>query len=1053
MGNQHSASHASHKPRKNVHWKSAGRPAAPGKPHITPIISDDEPNAITLQWAPPAHDGGAPLQGYQVECNRLGAPDWIRTAPPVVARPELVLTGLGPPHKYQFRVAALNVVGRSDYSEISDILTVSSERGMQEAPIFHQHLEDVIVLENEKTEFRVVFTGIPPPVIGWFKDDYEIFSSRRTAITTTESTSVLVFHQTLASDEGEIKCTATNRIGHAVSKARLVLEAAPKLRYPRQYEDGLLYEINETVFLKTSIVGKPAPSVEWRHDGQPIIVDDRVEITTTPKFSMLKIHSARRSDRGEYQIHARNNIGEDTAAFLVTITAPPDPPQQVSVTRQVDKSVTLDWTAPEDDGGCRIGNYVVEYYRSGWNVWLKATTSRKTNVTLFDLIEGSEYRFRVKAESPYGMSAPSAESSPVRIPGRPVDMEFLEVESRIINQMLTQEGEEVVMTPTPRRKRAHNAPLTTPEPALSEPPAQKQKPSAPTTRPHENNELVLRRSGLKSVDQTEKRKSFQLDLEDALSPPPLSLSAPELSTRYMPFKPLRNAVSSTELLHELAMARFYKAVALEEKQSRQSEKINSKQENINRDDIPNQTDIEGEEVIKMIGTSKSSESAHIGSFRAPEIFIKTDSIENKQYKYSTRETSQDSETSENKWQQMSFDEDYTASTVSTDGECSDEGSLNEEIDRGDNILEEETYNPRNKITRPAVIKESLEEQEEEEDEAEDVDDGYTTKLSPLPDPNFIPKPILKRREKDNLNTNKRDVSQSKDKNVANKKKDEKMNLLQRISKIPVQTPFSFPKILNKKQQEKALEEKLPTKNGNDLDNENTSINEERKTVIDYYGNIVKEYGSHKKNTTPLYLNTDDLKTIAEKQQLLNKEDTNTDSTKIQLQSDNKQKRSLCKTSENKPKNKDSPNKTKTKKALNKSKKDDSQFLSKKKISTKTEEPMIPKIQEKTDLKTQIKPVQNTQVLLKKTERATIIIPIDYQKLEERAKRNVKTVIDYTVDFCLLLLAFWVYLFRDEKLVIPILILIIYRQIQETFLFNLPIWLNTHAPEWLKKKTS
>ena len=446
-------------------FRFPGRPATPGKPDIIPILSDEEPNSITLRWAPVSHDGGAPLMGYQVECNRLGTPDWIRTSPPVVLRPELVLTGLEPPYRYQFRVAALNAVGRSEYSDISDVLTVSSDRLPHEPPLFLQHLDDLTVLENDKTEFRVAFAGMPPPTIALFKDDYEIFSSRRTAITTSESTSVLVFHQTLPSDEGEIKCTATNRSGHAVTKARLSLEAAPKLRYPRQYEDGLLYEINETVFLKTTIVGKPTPTVEWRHDGHPIVVDDRVEISNTSKFSMLKIHSARRSDRGEYQIHAKNRIGEDTAAFLVTITAPPDPPQHVSVARQVDKSVTLDWEPPEDDGGCRIGNYVVEYYRNGWNVWLKATTSRKTNVTLFDLIEGSEYRFRVKAESPYGMSAPSVESAPVRIPGRPVDMEFLAVESKIINEVLTREdGSEARVSPAPRRKRAQTAPAEAPPP-------------------------------------------------------------------------------------------------------------------------------------------------------------------------------------------------------------------------------------------------------------------------------------------------------------------------------------------------------------------------------------------------------------------------------------------------------------------------------------------------------------------------------------------------------------------------------------------------------------
>lgn len=49
-------------------------------------------------------------------------------------------------------------------------------------------------------------------------------------------------------------------------------------------------------------------------------------------------------------------------------------------------------------------------------MWLKATTSRSTTATLTELIEGSEYKFRVKAENPYGVSDPSEESDVVFIP-------------------------------------------------------------------------------------------------------------------------------------------------------------------------------------------------------------------------------------------------------------------------------------------------------------------------------------------------------------------------------------------------------------------------------------------------------------------------------------------------------------------------------------------------------------------------------------------------------------------------------------------------------------
>lgn len=51
----------------------------------------------------------------------------------------------------------------------------------------------------------------------------------------------------------------------------------------------------------------------------------------------------------------------------------------------------------------------------GWDVWLKAASSRITWVQLTDLIVGSEYRFRIKAENAYGVSEAGGESQQVLI--------------------------------------------------------------------------------------------------------------------------------------------------------------------------------------------------------------------------------------------------------------------------------------------------------------------------------------------------------------------------------------------------------------------------------------------------------------------------------------------------------------------------------------------------------------------------------------------------------------------------------------------------------------
>lgn len=383
---------------------------------LVPTYDAPMSEALTIKWERPNTDGGSPIIGYLVEQRRIGSPTWSKATASLVPYPELVINALEAGRRYQFRVFAQNVVGISESSLFSDPIAIPQPNS-HVVPQFLNELQDTIVLENDQCEFNVSVVGTPMPVTNWFKDGFEIFSSRRTKIINDRGNSTLIIHQAALTDEGEIKCTATNRAGHVATRMRLRIEAPPKIRLPRQYEDGFLVEAGEVIKLKVGLAGRPTPSIAWMHNGEIIKSNDgRHEITTNDKNSFLKITKATRADRGEYNVRAVNKLGEFNASFLVTVTAKPSPPENVRITMSLGKSVTLTWSAPPDDGGCKIGSYIVEYYRIGWNVWLKASSTRQLTTTLNDLIEGSEYKFRVKAESPYGLSEPSAESRVLFVP-------------------------------------------------------------------------------------------------------------------------------------------------------------------------------------------------------------------------------------------------------------------------------------------------------------------------------------------------------------------------------------------------------------------------------------------------------------------------------------------------------------------------------------------------------------------------------------------------------------------------------------------------------------
>ncbi|XP_050302347.1 uncharacterized protein LOC126740395 isoform X2 [Anthonomus grandis grandis] len=657
MGNAHIKPHPRVRNKKQVHWKAADRSAPPGKPELLPE-AEVTPDLVTLRWSRPINDGGSPISGYLVEHRRVGSPHWVRATPLPVPFPEITLSGLEPGWRYQFRVSAENAVGYSDPSEVSEPITVTLQRSAVTAPKFTQEVEDTSALENEKCEFIVHFLGQPAPKVCWFKDGFEIFSSRRIRILTEHDRSILTIHQTSLSDEGEIKCSVTNKAGHVSTKAKLTVEAPPSIRLPRNYEEGLLFEMGEVIRLKVSVAGRPTPLVIWTHNGESLQNNDRFDIEFADKSFSLKIADAKRSDRGEYQIKAVNKLGEDSASFLVTVTDKPSPPGKAKVVMTLGRSVTLQWTSPTDDGGCKIGNYIVEYYRLGWNVWLKAATSRQLTTRLGDLIEGSEYKFRIKAESPYGISDPSEESEVIFIPdlkrglsqpsrsGNQQDTEFFEA---ITSPTAMRRNKKIRSQSSSRAEEESGIPPVRPKRSKSK--SQQQTPESSPMLPRKeistqiNNRIFDRASlardlaygtpdiklpkdiapyGLINEKKLTNEKSNvadhaiykvtieqpkdEIQISDSLSPqmdkrklirdqsggssefmlvlypdennqgmsdlhnfdensmpPPMSLSAPELaSLEEFLFPGIRNSASSSELLHEKAMMRFYETAQAEE---------------------------------------------------------------------------------------------------------------------------------------------------------------------------------------------------------------------------------------------------------------------------------------------------------------------------------------------------------------------------------------------------------------------------------------------------------------------------------------------------------
>ena len=71
-------------------------------------------------------------------------------------------------------------------------------------------------------------------------------------------------------------------------------------------------------------------------------------------------------------------------------------------------SVTLEWQPPSDDGGSPLTGYILEKRDIARPTWTRVEklSANKTSYKVQNLLEGSDYHFRVSAENKHGTSEP-----------------------------------------------------------------------------------------------------------------------------------------------------------------------------------------------------------------------------------------------------------------------------------------------------------------------------------------------------------------------------------------------------------------------------------------------------------------------------------------------------------------------------------------------------------------------------------------------------------------------------------------------------------------------
>ncbi|XP_032444842.1 neuronal cell adhesion molecule a isoform X14 [Xiphophorus hellerii] len=265
------------------------------------------------------------------------------------------------------------------------------------------------VIMNHPALLDCASFGSPIPTIAWFKDGQTSIRNGDSYVIHENGTLEINVAQPLHS--GKYTCTATNNLGFKENDVFLEVKEPTRILTQPTYKKvqrgmSALFEC-KVKHDKTLM-----PTMTWLKDNGELPDDQRFEVDD----ESLIIRDVTDDDAGTYTCVTNTILDQDSASATLTVVEKPDPPTDLELTDQMERSVQLTWI-PGDENNSPIQNFLIEYmdllHQPG--VWVNLTeVSGTTTTAQLELSPYIYYTFRVLAQNGVGYSDPSNPSAQYR---------------------------------------------------------------------------------------------------------------------------------------------------------------------------------------------------------------------------------------------------------------------------------------------------------------------------------------------------------------------------------------------------------------------------------------------------------------------------------------------------------------------------------------------------------------------------------------------------------------------------------------------------------------
>ncbi|XP_077090638.1 neuronal cell adhesion molecule a isoform X19 [Siphateles boraxobius] len=274
------------------------------------------------------------------------------------------------------------------------------------------------VITNRRALLDCASFGSPLPKITWFKDSQTVLDGDSYIIHKNGTLEISVA-QSLNS--GKYTCMASNNLGNRENHVYLEVKEPTQILKQPGYK---VVQRNSMAVFECKVKHDPTlfPSMIWLKDNEELPDDTRFEVGS----DSLTIHDVTEEDEGTYTCIRNTTLDQDSARATLTVVEAtptpsivlekPDPPIDLELTDQRERSVRLTWT-PGDEHNSPIKLFLIQYEDSLHEpgVWHNMTSVSGTSTTAqLDLSPYVYYSFRVLALNGVNLSEPSAPSRQYR---------------------------------------------------------------------------------------------------------------------------------------------------------------------------------------------------------------------------------------------------------------------------------------------------------------------------------------------------------------------------------------------------------------------------------------------------------------------------------------------------------------------------------------------------------------------------------------------------------------------------------------------------------------